>query len=433
MQEGKGRREEEQASVSAGNQEVSPESLANRMVEGLAAGTSDEAVAQILRSEPQQVAERAVSLLPAIGKEKALPLLSRLAKSQQEDLATSAAEAMGKVPDPEAARLLTRLAETTSSKAVRKAAKRSLHRLQSMGVAAEPEPVAAPEQPAKTTSITRAIVTSMDGAGNRLIWLIADRALGGVRLLSLLVNDETGIEEVVETDVTRQDFEEELERKSEDPRFSFVEIPVDYAIQLVEEARARNRETDTPLPREFHAWRRIIGTPSRHYEKPLTYEGLRPIEVQLNPSYLSESGNLLEEPELLSWVLPLEKIQKYAEEIRNVRESRVFLPNVTKEERENSVISQAISELFGGAGRKVMKRRLEEMAYVLLVTGRDRSARLALAVALEMENPDLGALTRIPFLRSLVQTSIQLHLMPYAGLRVAPGRSSGIPDIVIPR
>jgi hypothetical protein len=54
-----------------------------------------------------------------------------------------------------------------------------------------------------------------------------------------------------------------------------------------------------------------------------------------------------------------------------------------------------------------MRRRLEEMAYIFWRTGRERSARLAVAAAFAIGD---GPLNRHPFARALVEKSLELAL-----------------------
>jgi hypothetical protein len=64
-----------------------------------------------------------------------------------------------------------------------------------------------------------------------------------------------------------------------------------------------------------------------------------------------------------------------------------------------------LSELFTRERRFLYQRRLEEMAYALFKLGRQEEARVALAVAIDLEKP-VNPIQPNPFLFQLVIKSI---------------------------
>jgi len=68
-----------------------------------------------------------------------------------------------------------------------------------------------------------------------------------------------------------------------------------------------------------------------------------------------------------------------------------------------------LSELFSGDRREVYKRRLEEMAYVLLKRGKEEEAKICLSVAVDLERP-FTPFQPNPFLFQLVARSISILL-----------------------
>ena len=86
-------------------------------------------------------------------------------------------------------------------------------------------------------------------------------------------------------------------------------------------------------------------------------------------------------------------------------ESRLVLSEVQRRARTEEVYRQALAELFPEVRRLLYKRRLEEMAYVLLKLEKPEEARMALAAAIDLERP-FNLFKPNPFLFELVVRSI---------------------------
>jgi hypothetical protein len=70
--------------------------------------------------------------------------------------------------------------------------------------------------------------------------------------------------------------------------------------------------------------------------------------------------------------------------------------------------------------RRAYRRRLEEIAYIFWKTGRERAARQAVAAAFSIG--DTGTLRAHPFLRQVVQRSIDMAVrVDRSGMPPPPG------------
>jgi len=76
-----------------------------------------------------------------------------------------------------------------------------------------------------------------------------------------------------------------------------------------------------------------------------------------------------------------------------------------KNARVNSVFRSALEELFPEEKRLLWKRRLEETAYILLKTGKEKEARAAVCAAIDLENP-FSPIDPNPFIWNLLLKSI---------------------------
>jgi hypothetical protein len=383
--------------------------LAARLREQLDA--PDQALAT-LNAAPPALAAAALGALCRAAGGAARELLQRAALEAPLPVADAALAALATLADPAAAASVAELAEQAPDKARRKAARRALFRLRSLGVAL---PVlqrrASPTTSAQPRAIPyRALASHIDGLGSRLLWIFADRPLGGAYWFTALLNDLAGLKDFGVRDTTRKRLAAEEAAARGRAGFTWVELPVSYAQWLLQEAVALNAASGFPLPTEYHAWREVVGTPAEPIERPLIYEHVSRFEVKMRPELLEEAPRLFAEPEVEGWLFGYRDVQKYATELRRAREARLVLTPESEEQRHERVLTQAIRDLVTPTVRRALQRRLEETAYLFWATDRREQAKRAVAAAVELADRDPLLLPRHPFVRALVERSIELAI-----------------------
>jgi hypothetical protein len=140
-------------------------------------------------------------------------------------------------------------------------------------------------------------------------------------------------------------------------------------------------------------------------ETPPVFLSLNEKKIHANPRFLKNSADLFETDLFSSWFLPREEMQKYADLIAEAEESRLVLNPAQKEARLQETYRKALAELFPEERRQLYRRRLEEMAYVLLKDGREDNAKAALAASIDLRSI-LTSLEPNPFLLNLLIRSI---------------------------
>jgi hypothetical protein len=366
----------------------------------------------VLAEAPAPLAAAALETLRREAGTDAVPLLARAADQAAGPVADAAVTELGALADPAAATALARVADLVADKDRRKAARRALYRLRSQGVQPLAGEALARSAPAAAlqprATIYRAVASQIDGMGSRALSLYADRPLGGAYLFSILLNDMAGMKDFFARDSTRK----RLAAREEEMRGQaglWVELPIPYAQWLIQEALALNAESGFAVPLEFRHWQDVVGTPPP-YERPLAYEEVSRFEIKMRPELLEHSPELFEEEEIEGWLLGYRDVQTYAAELRRAAESRLVLSPESDEQRAERVLGQAIREVFTAAQRRGLQRRLEETAYLFLRTERPQAAKLAIAAAVEIADSDPVLLPRHPFVRALMQRSIQLAI-----------------------
>jgi len=230
-----------------------------------------------------------------------------------------------------------------------------------------------------------------------------------------------GLKDVMIEDTTRRRFERRLAEWSERAEMTSVEVPVEYGLALLSEALALNAESGFPLPRDFVLRRPLLGTLPPPPTAALIHQHVSRGQVFLLPTLLEESGALPDaEPELRGWIFSYGEIEPYAREYRQAEESRLLLTSEPRETRMERVIGSAVDALFTPEMRRAFRRRLEETAYILWQSGRERAARQAVAAAFAIG--DTGSLRTHPLLRQIVQHSIEVAIeVDRSGMPPPPG------------
>jgi hypothetical protein len=349
-------------------------------------------------------AELADALLAADGAGRA----QLVSQAEAADL-QAAIDALGHSHEAAAAEVLSLVDAVSTDRALRKAARRELHRLRSSGIQAPPAAEAPPAPAATghvepTVAVSEAWATDIDPSGARAVWLLGDRPLGGAWFAALLLNDLKGVLELSLVDTTRKRFQRELAERRREPG-AWVKLPGDYAWRLVREAVDVGREQGTALPTRYRALREVFGEAPGPPERALVHETVSPAEAGFNPDWLDESQSLVREPEVTGWHIPVpDALRARALEVARAQSSTLLVPGNTPEQQALHLLADAGREALTPPLVRAIRRRLEETAYIFAVTDRLTAARRAVAAARALEDghrPD-----RNPFVRVLLEAGL---------------------------
>jgi hypothetical protein len=317
------------------------------------------------------------------------------------------AETLTALSDEKTARILQRMLKISKEKKVQKMIKRSLYRLKSKGISIEETPFN------KEASILRPVQAEppkgmgggFDSLGQRFLLLVIPHSGRGGTAMEGVISDTLGLVDFSGEEMTRKGvriFLEEIQKKSP---FPLVEMEASYVGFLFAQAYRSTLERKEAVPQDYLRLKGEIEGVRKEYERPLIYSYLPSDEVAGENRRLGRGGDLLKDDLFSSWRIEEDLIRRYADEIQEAEESKIVLHPTQKEARLQGIYQKALSELFSGERRFLYKRRLEEMAYLLLKLGKEEEARLSLAVALDLEKP-LNLIQPNPFLLQLIVKSI---------------------------
>jgi hypothetical protein len=314
--------------------------------------------------------------------------------------------------------LLERLAGAAPDKAHRREVRRALYRLDQSGLRPPRAAAPAPARPVVTRAAeqpVRAWLSGIDGSGSRAAWILFEGGLGGgLRLCSLILNDEAGIMDAAGGPIARKRLEAELRGLREGQKLPWVEVDGRRACALVADALALHERLGTVPPPEFARWRKLMGEVQPKASRANTPEKL-PADTPptaapaLAPdtSVLEHSATLLDLPELMGWFIDPTRVQHEALALLQVRESRLVVSDQIKAEREASIVDGVVEAQLPDAARRRWAARLREMAEIFRMTGRVDQAAMAEQTGTALADTARPA-TSIPFARALAARGIEM-------------------------
>ena len=376
---------------------------------------------------PNDEAEACLAALEAALGGGELPALAHVSLAALDRALRALAKHRGAAAVP----LLERLAGAAPDKEQRRAARRALYRLEQAGVRPARAATRAPARPVVTREAeqpVRAWLSGIDGSGSRAAWILFEGGLGGgLRLCSLILNDEAGIMDAAGGPIARKRLEAELRGLRESQKLPWVEVDGRRACVLVAEALALHERLGTVPPPEFARWRKLIGevqpkaTPGEVQPKASRLQGevqpkasrtdtkeIFPVASPPTPADLLErSPSLLELPELMGWFVDPARVQHEALALLQARESRLVVSDQIKAEREAAIVDGAVEAQFPPAARQRWAGRLREMADIFRLTGRAEPAAMATQAAAALADVGRPA-TAIPFVRALAARGLEM-------------------------
>jgi hypothetical protein len=303
--------------------------------------------------------------------------------------------------------LLERLGAAAADKEHRRAARRTLYRLEQSGIRPAGRAAPAPMRPVVTREAehpVRAWLSGIDGSGSRAVWILFEGGLGpGLRLCSLILNDEAGIMDAAGGPIARKRLGAELRALRESQKLPWVEVDGRRACALVAEALALHERLGTVPPPEFARWKKAFAE-----APPAPGEAPPPASrADAPPSSLPRSAELLDLPELMGWFIDPARVQHEALALLQARESRLVVSDQVKAERETAIVDGVLEAQLTEAPRRRWAARLREMADIFRLTGRAEAAALAEQTAAALADPQRPA-AAIPFARALAARGLEI-------------------------
>lgn len=312
---------------------------------------------------------------------------------------TDPAEILAKVPDSRCAQvlidrlplkdespipLLLALRAGFKDKGVDKAIKRALFKLKRRGVSTEEFHT---EEDDSSTILKpsqkeppRCYVGAIDGAGLRAVAIIVHRGGKGLDTGLGIVSDEQGIQEFFYRNLSKKSAKEIKENFSRDAG-PLVETSLSHTATILEEAYQRHLTLKSDVPGDYLELRPWLLENAPPLARPVVYDCIP--EMSISDTILTDSQlmELLDHELMEFWLIELEALRPFMEDMFKVEESPIVLTEAQKADRIREIKEKCMVKIFSPERRELLKRRLEEMGYVFFKLGKEETAGLALAAA----------------------------------------------------
>jgi hypothetical protein len=349
----------------------------------------------------QEVADQ--TGLPRAEAARAARLLVGLAKARAEEIGTLppplAAALLKAAVTGERLDVLATLAASTD-KVLSKEAKRALHLLRTRGVSVPEAPRAAPPPPAAMVEeVFACYASSVDGQGERAIWIARNVPGRGVEVGQAVVSDVLGLLELQVGVLGRKEyrtFGKEIGERGQ--AMGVGELDPGHARAIVAAARQLNVVAGKPVPEGADAWLGRIG-PGTPAPDPATL--LPPLPEEEERRALAASAELHTLPMLRGWLADEVALRALATRLDALAAAPGEADPAERTRRSEEAIAEAIEAWLDTASRERLAARLLTAGVHLAGMGlADRAAQAAAASrALLAGTPGRG----VPFARAMVE------------------------------
>ena len=315
---------------------------------------------------------------------------------------------LSRIPSLPTLALVEKILAQGSDKELDKAGRRTLHLLKAAGLPVEREvkPASSPLSIPRLEEPGQAVSTAPDSFGFRLVWLFEPLRPKGMRFFAAQLSDTTGMVDFICHDVSRKWQREQKQKILAQEELLVAEIDFSYACQLLEEAYRLNSEAGAAkVPQAYLDWRAKLKQFVPQDPPPLIYQLLPPEEVKEESLPLGGPSQASQLRELRGWRLHPELIRGWQQRITEAKESKLVVSPEQRTAMVGAVLERATREIFDSRTRKLYKRRLEEIAALLVIKKRADEAKIVLAAGLAFDK-DSPLLPPHPLALSLVKRSI---------------------------
>ena len=324
--------------------------------------------------------------------------------------------------------------ESFQDKDVRKAVNRVLFKLKNKGLLVgdgspnegQSQSVLKPPKHDKPT----ALIGPIDSFGFRTVLVSLQRSMKGLEVGIGLVSDDMGMQEFLFGTFSKKRTKEIKEQLSQDAG-PLIDTSLSHATTVLEEAYKRHLELHPDPPADYLQMRPKILDMAPLLKRPPIYEALSgdlPEDKTLTDSQIRE---LFDHDLMKSWIVDLEQLKPFVEEIHSVEKSPILLTEIQKEERTLGIKEKAFEALYPEDKQRTLKHRLEEMAYFFLKLGEEKFAQLSHLAALVIKNEGSPP-KRNPVLWFILERSFDLYMEGLEEMREEEEKGSSS-NLILPQ
>lgn len=347
-----------------------------------------------LRALPVKRRRAALERIAATLDDEAAPLLFAVLHLDDPPTQRIALRELLRVRPVGAEAAVDRLARTARTEALRAEAAAAAQRLQLHVVDADAPPPAELGPP-----VLRVLLSMLDGDGGQIVIVVRDWGLDTYLVADVFHNESGGIKEALGFLRMSADSLEEMLDDFAEQGVELVEVDLAAARGVLAAAMAVNAATGQSLPPELELWEPFfhdVYPPAP--DEPVDVPELDDAPYVRRADLLRASGRLADHPFCQNWQLDPAGVAAQMNLVEPPPDGRL-------RDRE---FRPMLAALVDNATRNRLRHRLRRQAWLLDRAGETAARDQALAVAAHLARATPAELTRLPFLRHVLQRSVDL-------------------------
>ncbi len=309
--------------------------------------------------------------------------------------------------------LLLAVKDGFQDKQVQKEVKRALFKLKQRGLPVEeftkPEytssPILKAPQEEKPSAYVGPILNMF---GSRAVLITHSRATKGRHMGTGLASDEEGIHEF-RYGIFSKKRTAEMKDHFSGKAGPLVETSLSHAATILEHAYRRHVENHPDAPPDYLEFRPWLLENAVLMDSPVIYDFIPEDQDDTKIMTDSQLETLFQHKLMEAWLIDFERLRPFVEELLKAEDSPIVLSDGQKSDQAGRIKEKAMDELFPASERALLKRRLEEMAFVFFKLEEEEYYRLCLNAARITEQED-NPLLKNPVVEFILERSFKYYM-----------------------
>ena len=269
-------------------------------------------------------------------------------------------------------------------KEVRKAIRRAAFKLRQNGISVPPLTSLHGDASVPTENVLKekpeAFLSLIDGSGSRGVYISIPKNPSGYHIGIGMINDEKGIFHFHAAGYSKKKMKGLKSAVLQEMNLT-IPASISHALTVTEGAYEKSLEGSPQVPEDYLAFRSLLLSRWSLLDHHPVYDILEQVPDGIKPLTTVQLEKLFSHSAMESWLIDPAEMETLVFALENLEKGLLLLTEAQQEERISAIKEEWAKEHFPSERLKIMKHRLEEMAYAFCNQDEEDYARLALGAA----------------------------------------------------